>query len=402
GRVSGHRQHAHVAGEPHLLQRRATQHLPCHGERFGVSDPNDVRRHRRIHAYGDVRHYLVAARRTRCDNKATRRRDLHDRRRPSRRRVRIQPVTLGMVDACDTLLTELVRHGASHVVGQRADDDCLEFGIGGPSRDVAGERERLARGERRTIGVGFDQYEDHREITPISVRMSTSAGAASGPWPRTCTELGCSGGNVSRTRPLPTGSRFGMMVSSGARLAFIRPGMDGYRGSTPPSCTAMTAGSGNSNTSVPVGPAPCAMATPSATSIVEIPVSTGRSSAYARRTPTWKSPESAASLPTRTRSYDVPSAARVSTTSAIDAATSPGPKADPSASISVASAQPTASASRSCSTASSEPSDSTLAVPSVAWAICTASSIAHSSCVLMVCPSRLASTDCSSAVRATE
>src|SRR5699024_4802509 len=40
--------------------------------------------------------------------------------------------------------------------------------------------------------------------------------------------------------------------------------------------------------------------------------------------------------------------------------------------------------------------------PSVAWAICTASSIAHSSCVLMVCPSRLASTDCSSAVRATE
>src|SRR5690606_29475477 len=66
-----------------------------------------------------------------------------------------------------------------------------------------------------------------------------------------------------------------------------------------------------------------------------------------------------------------------------------------------ASVQPTASASRSCSTESEEPSASTPTEPSVACAVCTASSIAHSSCALTVCPRLLASTDCSSAVSTT-
>ena len=58
--------------------------------------------------------------------------------------------------------------------------------------------------------------------------------------------------------------------------------------------------------------------------------------------PTWKSPVSAASLPSSTRSYGVPAASWSRTTAAISRATSAGPKRDGSASTWTAAVQPTA------------------------------------------------------------
>ena len=100
--------------------------------------------------------------------------------------------------------------------------------------------------------------------------------------------------------------------------------------------------------------------------------------------PTWKSPVSAASLPSRIRSYVVPAASWARTTSAMAAATSAGPydvgvRLDQAAPV-----QPTASASRSCSTESSEPMVKTVASPPVALAAWIGSSTAHSSCGLTV------------------
>src|SRR6478735_539716 len=117
--------------------------------------------------------------------------------------------------------------------------------------------------------------------------------------------------------------------------------------------------------------------------------------------PTWKSPLSAASLPSRTRSCGCPAASWSRTTAAISRATSAGPKRAGSASTCVAAVQPTASADRSCSTASASPSVSTEACPPVAPATCTASSTAHSSWVLVVKPAYRPSTAWPSSVRTT-
>ena len=71
--------------------------------------------------------------------------------------------------------------------------------------------------------------------------------------------------------------------------------------------------------------------------------------------PTWKSPLSAASLPSRTRSCASPAASWSRTTAAISRATSAGPSAAGRPRRGSAAVQPTASAARSCSTASASP-----------------------------------------------
>src|SRR4051812_13596803 len=118
--------------------------------------------------------------------------------------------------------------------------------------------------------------------------------------------------------------------------------------------------------------------------------------------PTWKSPESAASLPSSTRPYDAePAASWSATTCAISWATSAGPSDTGSASTCTAPVQPTPSAVRSCSTESAAPTESTLALPPVAVATCTASSTAHASWLLIVKPTKRASADCASSVSST-
>src|SRR6478672_3979710 len=117
--------------------------------------------------------------------------------------------------------------------------------------------------------------------------------------------------------------------------------------------------------------------------------------------PTWKSPLSAASLPSRTRSCPSPASAWSRTTAAISRATSAGPNRAESASTWVAAVHPTARADRSCSTASASPRVSTLARPPVAAATWTASSTAHSSWLLIVKPAYRPSTAWASSVSTT-
>src|SRR5690348_13793968 len=114
--------------------------------------------------------------------------------------------------------------------------------------------------------------------------------------------------------------------------------------------------------------------------------------------PTWKSPLSAASLPSSTRSYDVPACWCSCTTAAISRATSAGPSRAGSASTCTAAPQPRASALRSWSTASGGPTVSTVTRPPVASASRIASSTAHSSCGLTVKPTCRPSTACASSV----
>src|SRR6185436_16521084 len=99
-----------------------------------------------------------------------------------------------------------------------------------------------------TLLVALDEHQhaSGHFSTPSFSMTSTTAAAASGPSPRIDTSLGCASGSLSRMRPEPTGSRVGVTWSIVIFLAFILPGIEGYRGSTPTSITVSTAGSGTS------------------------------------------------------------------------------------------------------------------------------------------------------------
>ena len=68
--------------------------------------------------------------------------------------------------------------------------------------------------------------------------------ALSGPSPSISTVEGDGGGRVSRTRRPHRCQGLRAGAPSSTFLAFIRPVMVGYLGSTPPSITVTTAGSG--------------------------------------------------------------------------------------------------------------------------------------------------------------
>jgi len=86
---------------------------------------------------------------------------------------------------------------------------------------------------------------------------------------------------------------------------------------------------------------------PSSISSDFTPLTHGRPRAIATRIPTWKSPESAASLPNRSRSYVTPAAASARIASTIAAAVETGSQSWPSVWSRIARSIPIAIAARS-------------------------------------------------------
>ena len=104
-----------------------------------------------------------------------------------------------------------------------------QHGLEGLARRLgvaARQRERLPRDVVGDAAGMFDQDEDaHKRPAPRSI--STTAGAASGPWPRISACLPWPSGTTSRTFSSPAAARSGVRVSSGFRFARMRPGTDG-------------------------------------------------------------------------------------------------------------------------------------------------------------------------------
>ena len=176
----------------------------------------------------DVRQHLVAARACR---------------RPSRRPSRRARGTVSMPGrprgagegverragrgACTSRTPYAARLPTSSVVGRVADDDRVD-GHAATRRRRATRAKVIVSSETSTASpssVDLDQDEDHRASTPSCSKRSTTAGAASGPLPRTWTSLGRGGGQrpAHAGRPGRARRRAGAPRSA-TFLAFIRPG----------------------------------------------------------------------------------------------------------------------------------------------------------------------------------
>ena len=155
-------------------------------------------------------------------------------------------LTLGDADAVEQLRSSLAVGctAATHVVA-----DPQRFGPADVAREIAAVvRDHEARGRTHDLVLLGNDAADSGDFqvgirlayelgwpvvngaatvsvadAPDGVR-SVTAGAASGPVPRTCTVAGAGGGSSSRTRPGPAGSAVGCRSSIGTFLAFIRPG----------------------------------------------------------------------------------------------------------------------------------------------------------------------------------
>src|SRR5699024_6536588 len=332
--AAGDGEHMQIPVEAQPLERGAAEDLPQQPVLIGR---DDVGGHALAGSDRGMGHQLHAPRRARGQQSARLGSDVDDRLRPGGGRVLFEIRMLEVVDGSDAQPPEL----CDGVIAECPDHHRLDAGglaRGGRSgigQDGAGEGDGLGRGERHlTAGIGFDEYVCHGRITPISSRTSTRAGAASGP---------------------------------------------------SPSLTSMTVGRSREKTSVPAGPISRASRLSAAGVNDWMFVSTVYPRSEVSRMPTWKSPVSAASLPSSTRSKVCPASARSRTTSPMTWAMSSGAKASASAvSMRMPSFAPTATAARSCSTASAGPTVSTVTVPPVAEAVPIASSTAHSSCEDMV------------------
>src|SRR6266700_3844250 len=110
------------------------------------------------------------------------------------------------------------------------------------------ERSRERESLQRRIGsfafplLDHDQYGHY--ATPILRIISTTAGAAGGPLPRTSARRPWPAGTTSRATSSLASGRGGVTAATGLRPARIRPGTEGYRGRFKPSLTVSTAGAG--------------------------------------------------------------------------------------------------------------------------------------------------------------
>ena len=216
------------------------------------------------------------------------------------------------------------------------------------------------------FGVGLHQDEDHFATTPILTSMSTTAPAASGPLPRTSTELGCSrrrlepdsSGSIGRCRSRrPRSGLLGLHPSDDRRVARRHAALgdrdDGRRGQLE-DLVALRAG------------AACGDGVAVDRDIRD--AGEDRPLERVREPDTDLEVAGVGGVGAHQHQVDA-GRPRARTNCAIAAATSAGPNCSESASMCTARVQPTAMASRSCSTASPGPRSAPSRVPPVASAV---------------------------------
>jgi len=132
-------------------------------------------------------------RRSRCGR-------VDDRSSPGGGAIGRQAIVVGVVHDGDTLFAEMVEQERAQLVGKWTDKNRVQIVIVEVFAQRAGKTQCFARRQGRSLRIGLHEYKDHFAATPILKNMSTTALAASGPLPRTSTELGCCGGDLSLTR----------------------------------------------------------------------------------------------------------------------------------------------------------------------------------------------------------
>ena len=233
-RAPGDGEHGGTCRQLHLLQRRATDHLPGDGEGREPTEGQHVGRHRHAAACCHVSHHLVAARGAgRHDHDGAGL--LPDREhagRPGGAGEGVVRRTGERVDATHAVGPEQ----RDEPVGGLPDDDRVDRHAATGGGQITGEGDRLAGGlDGRALGRDLDEHHDHRDSTPSSSSRSTTAGAAAAPVPSTWTVDGAGGGRTSRTRGGPSGSATGLRSSISTFLTkaanahdFILSLPDGY------------------------------------------------------------------------------------------------------------------------------------------------------------------------------
>ena len=139
--------------------------------------------------------------------------------RPRPRGVGGEPLVLGHVSARHTVGAQrgrgLTGAGAYEQRVQRL-----------PGRELAGQRERLQGELVDPAGLVLHKAEDH-QATPSSRMTSTTAGAASAPWPSTAACLPWPGGSTSRSFSSFGSGRCGSLFSIGFWRARSFAGTEG-------------------------------------------------------------------------------------------------------------------------------------------------------------------------------
>src|SRR6202521_1990663 len=245
--------------------------------------------------------------------------------RPCRRPVHLYPRMFGTMQGPHAIGRKNPRGRGS--IG--TDGNGLEW-LPQLTRKASRHGEHLEGQHGRRSGDVLDKRQDHAQSNRKCWKSSTTCTPASPFFPRISTVWAACTGSLSRIFSSPPSCQSGVFRSISFFFAFSRPGSEGYRGRLIPSFTVSTAGSGTSAVSQPDSVWRGTVHRPAVIPHALMPVTHGRSSASATRTPTWYPALSADSFPNITRSYARPAARSASIASAIAEAVAMGSQSRPS------------------------------------------------------------------------